>query len=433
MSRRRGKGEGSIVERRPGQWLAVLTVGIDANGRRRRKYVYGTTKKAVQDKLLALRSDAARGLIVATDRMTIAEFLRRWLKDSAKLRLRPTSYDRFEWFVEKQILPRIGGVQLTALTPAHVQALYASMIRDKKSARACQHVHVILHSALNEALRWGLVSRNVCDAVRRPRHVSKPIQPLDKEQVQKFLKHTRGKRLEALMILALTTGLRQGELLALDWKDLDLAAGTVSVRKTLVEIKGEFSIGEPKTAQSNRQVRLPEIAVQVLKVHKEKMLAEGNISAPVFCDSDGGYIRKSNLLRRDFRGILKAAKLPMIRFHDLRHTFATLSIAEGVPIKVIQEALGHSSVTLTLGTYSHVLPSMQEEAVTKLNRLFGTLDSQDRLYLGCTKAPEGAPAKKRARRKSKEKQEVNDGGWGGGRTHDLRLMRPSEMGFHRWQ
>src|SRR5205807_7025156 len=188
-------------------------------------------------------------------------------------------------------------------------------------------------------------------------------------QVIRLLEAAKGDRLEALYVLAVTTGLRQGELLGLHWDDIDLAGTALRVRHTLHELNGRLWIGEPKTRRARRQVDLPAIAVVALRNHRERMMIEGHPDELVFCDTRGGPLRKSNLVRRSFLPLLKRAGLPTIRFHDLRHTAATLLLAQGVHPKIVQERLGHSQISLTLDTYSHVLPGMGREAASKLDAL----------------------------------------------------------------
>jgi integrase len=195
------------------------------------------------------------------------------------------------------------------------------------------------------------------------------MQALAPDQVIRLLAAAKDDRLEALYVLAVTTGLRQGELLGLQWEDVDFPGAALHVRHTLHELNGRLWIGEPKTKRACRQVDLPAIAVVALRGHRERMLIEDRSDGLVFCDTQGGPLRKSNLLRRSFLPLLKRAGLPAIRFHDLRHTAATLLLAQGVHPKIVQERLGHSNIALTLDTYSHVLPGMGREAASKLDAL----------------------------------------------------------------
>jgi len=370
MKRRRGNGEGGVYRRDDGQWCASVTIGYDEVGKRRRRVVYGSTKAAALEKLAKLQADAVSGTLIETERITVAVFLKRWLEDSSRPAVRPATYRSYKGLIDNHINEQIGGVALSKLTPAHVQALYGAMERAKRSPRLRQMAHAVLHKALGQALKWNLVFRNVCDAVDKPRVARKAIQVLDIDQIRKFLKTTASDRLHALYVLAVSTGLRQGEILGLHWQDIDLKTAALSVRRQLSEDAGVLQLTEPKTDKGRRRVDLPEFAVEVLREHRKRMLAEGHPGPWVFCDSEGNPIRKSNMLRRSFFPLLLEAKVPRIRFHDLRHSAATLLLSQGVHPKIVQERLGHSQISLTLDTYSHVLPSMQREAAAKLDKLF---------------------------------------------------------------
>jgi len=205
---------------------------------------------------------------------------------------------------------------------------------------------------------------------RKPRVTRREMSVWNDSQVKTFLKVTRRDRLNALYVTALGTGARQGELFALRWSDVDFKAGTLTIQRNLDETRGKFVVKEPKTGRG-RTVHLPSFVIKALNKHRAAMLKEGNLDAPVFCDERGGYLRKSNVQRRSFDPLILKAKLPKIRFHDMRHCHATLLLLAGENVKTISERLGHSSIQVTLDTYAHVLPSMQQSAATKINRLLG--------------------------------------------------------------
>ena len=279
--------------------------------------------------------------------------------------------------MELHVLPMLGKVQLQKLSPQHLQKLYNQKLAEGYAPQTVKHIHRVLHRALGDALRWLLVARNICDAVDAPRVPKKEMQALTGEQAQQFLAVAAGDPLEALYVVALTTGMRQGELLGLKWTDLDLAVGTVQVRRTITRLaKKGFTVSEPKTAKSRRKIHLTHLAIEALKRHRirqnEAKLAAGpawDEQGWVFCNTVGRPIEVGNMIRRSFRRILTKAELPIIRFHDLRHSAASLLLSLGVHAKIVQELLGHSQISLTLDTYSHVLPSLQEEAVNRLNTL----------------------------------------------------------------
>ena len=366
--KRRGRGEGSIYQRSDGTWCATFSVGYSATGGRRRKTVFGDTKQEVQDKLTQDRAATLEGLFVEPNKLRVAAFLDRWLEDGAKPTVRATTYISYQGVVNNHIKSRIGGLMLSKLTPVHVQAMYADMDREGASPRLRQLTHAVLRRALKMAVKWGLVIRNVCDAVDPPRVAKREIATLSAEQVQVLLTAAKDERLFALFVLAIGTGMRMGEMFALHWKNVDLKRATLNVCQTLIELKGKLSLGEPKTAKSRRRIDLPLYAVAALKAHQKKMAGEGFGEVPwVFCNTTGGPLRRSHFHAYVFHPLLEAASLPHMRFHDLRHTSATLLLAAGVHPKIVQERLGHSQIAITLDIYSHVLPTMGLEAAGKLD------------------------------------------------------------------
>ncbi len=246
------------------------------------------------------------------------------------------------------------------------------------SASSVAHLHTVLHTALAQAEAWGVVPRNVARLVRPPRSPRREMTALTPEQVGGFLNAVRGDRLEALYVVAVTTGMRQGELLALRWKDIDLDARTVRVRTTLNATKSGIEFAEPKSARSRRQISLTITAVAALRRHRGAQLEERlrvGTSWPeydlVFASEVGGPLDGSNILRRSFYPLLRSAGLPRVRFHDLRHSAATLMLSRGVPLKIVSEILGHSQISITADTYMHVTAGMQREAAAALDAVLG--------------------------------------------------------------
>ncbi|MEI6806158.1 MAG: site-specific integrase [Myxococcaceae bacterium] len=370
MTKRRGNREGGLYQRADGVWCASLTIGGNSVGRRKRRVVYGKTKTEVQKKLLELQSSAANGTLTEPRRMKLAEYLKHWLEDIARPSIRASTYVRYDSLIRTHIIPLIGGAALTGLQPSILQNLYTNLEKKGASPRTREFVHAVMHKALKQALRLGYVQRNICDAVQKPRVPRKAMKCWSQEEANLFLSENSDDRFYALYVLALTTGLRQGELFGLKWEDVDFRGPSLAVRRTVIEISGILSTGEPKTAKGRRVVVLPEKVVIALKQHRERMLAEGHHTDWVFCDTKGGPLRKSNFRKNNFLRAVKRAKLPTIRFHDLRHTAATILLSQGVHPKVVQERLGHAQIAMTLDIYSHVLPSMQHEAAQKLNASF---------------------------------------------------------------
>ncbi len=359
-----------MCRRADGRWVATLCLGRDEAGRYRRRAVYAATQREAIDKLNRLRADDLNGALVAPDRTRVAEYLEGWLEDSVRPSTARSTYRCYRGFVRNHIAPVVGGVPLQRLTPQHVQSLYAEMERGGASPACRVAAHVVLRRALSQAVRFGLIGRNPCDAVTRPRAKRKEVSYLDAAQVRALLETARGDRLEALAVLAVATGLRQGELLGLQWHDVDLAAGTLAVRRQLLgHNDGSFELGELKTPKSRRLVELPAVAVAALAAHRGRLATPPLPADLVFTDTRGGPLRRSNLLRRWFVPLLARAGLPRVRFHDLRHTHATLLLTQGVNPKVVQERLGHSQISMTLDTYSHVVPSLQRDAARRLDEV----------------------------------------------------------------
>jgi integrase len=239
-------------------------------------------------------------------------------------------------------------------------------------------LHAALHRALEAALRLGLVVRNVSDRADVPRKRHREMSVLSPEQVHTFFGSIAGNRYEALYILALTTGMRQGELLGLKWSEVDLDDASLQVRASLQKVRGTFILAEPKTARSRRKVALTALAVEALRRHHANQVAQCLALGPAWQDRDlvftnriGNPVDRIDLMRREFLPLLQAAGLPPMRFHDLRHSAATLLLRQGVHPKVVAEMLGHSQISMTLDTYSHVLPDMQRDATVALDRLLG--------------------------------------------------------------
>lgn len=267
----------------------------------------------------------------------------------------------------------MGGLKLKALTPAHVQSLYRDRLDSGLSPATVHKIHVILHKALDQAVRWSLMLHNPTEVVKPPRPAPEGIRPLDREQAKALLEAAYGDRFEALYVSAVTTGLRQGELLGLRWEDIDLENGLIRIRRTLTRHKGRLILGEPKTKRSRRTVRLTEVAVEALKGHlarqMEQMKHLGDLYEDlglVFATERGTLVNPTNLRERSFAPLLRKAGLPTVRFYDLRHTCATLLLSRNVNPKIVSEMLGHATIAITLDTYSHVLPNMQDSAARAL-------------------------------------------------------------------
>jgi integrase len=279
--------------------------------------------------------------------------------------VRRSTYDRDSYLVNNHIKPVLGGLKLKKLNSAHVQSFYRDRLDAGLSASTVHKMHDILRRGLAQAVKWHLLPRNVADVVKPPRPVPTEMVALSADDTRRLLEAAGEYRLEALYILAVHTGMRQGEMLALRWQDVDMENAVVSVRRTLTRNGGKVAFGEPKTKKSRRSIRLTPQAVEALRSHLERQLRDMEILGDryqdqglVFTTDTGGPINPSNLRQRSFAALLKRAGLRHMRFHDLRHTCATLLLSRGVHPKFVQELLGHATIAITLDTYSHVMPSM---------------------------------------------------------------------------
>lgn len=375
MARKKGNGEGSISKYADGRWCGRLTV-TTPDGKRKRVAVYGKTKGEARVKLTKAMAEADEGLVFDAKNLTVREYLQRWLNDSVKSSVRRRTFESYAYVVRKHLIPGLGAAKLKALSPAQVQALYQHKLDSGLSRRTVQLVHTTLHKALKQAVRWGLVPRNVTEVVSAPRPEKKDIRPLDPEQAKDLLRTAHGARFEALYVLAVTAGLRRGEILGLKWDDLDLERRVVRVRRQIARNGGVFEFTTPKRGKG-RSVDLVSVAVEALVRHREGQMLEkrrlGNLwqdTGLVFTTEVGTPLDADNLIKRSFKPLLERAGLPQIRFHDLRHTCATLFLARGTNPKIVQEILGHANISQTMDTYSHVLPSIQSEAVAAMEGAF---------------------------------------------------------------
>jgi len=375
---KRGNGEGSITRRKSdGLYMARYTVET-ATGPKR-KAVYAKTRKEVAEKLTAAMSDAAKGIIAGGGPKTVGAFLTSWLEDSVRGSVRKSTYDRNESLCRVHLIPALGRKKLKTLGAADVAGFYRSRLDSGCSAASVHKMHETLHKALKQAVRWGYMTKNPADDVDPPKVHTEEVTPLTREEARRLREAVRGDRLEALYVTALHTGLRQGELLALRWDDVDLEGRTLQVRRTLTRDRGKLDVGPTKTAKGRRTVKLTRDAAEALREHLTRQLEEigvlGDSYGPgglVFATTKGTPINPTNLRKRSLAPLLVRAGLPHQTFHQLRHTAATILLLKNVNPKIVSEMLGHASIAITLDTYSHVLPNMQDSAVAAMEEAFSS-------------------------------------------------------------
>lgn len=378
---RRGRGEASIFQRESdGLWVGTVSLGFDGEGKRIRRTVYGNTKAEVQKKLDSLRTEVRTGNLPEAGSLTVGQLLDRWLTSDEQKSATRTHEER-ERLIKNHLKPRLGGVKLSKLNALHVEGLYADMVRDKVGPFAIRSAADVLSIALNAAVRLKLISSNPAAAVKKPKTPKREMLCLNDAQAKTVLAAAASAPIGPLVVAALGTGCRQGELLALTWEDVDLKNGTLTVRRSLAQTKAGFVTKEPKTSASRRTLTLPGFVVEALTALQALRLKAGLLDKPVFCTRNGGYLCKKNVLRA-FRGVVAKANKGIrsaaeaaqddamadgeggvkpisekVRFHDLRHTVASLLLSKGHSLKAVSQRLGHANPTMTLRVYAHTMPN----------------------------------------------------------------------------
>lgn len=378
---RRPRGEGSLFQNSAGVWIARCDLGFDETGHRRRWEARCQTKTEALRRLHEVQAKAKQGFKPGPERLTLGQHLEDWLENTVKVSVRGRTFESYCQIVRGHLTPGLGKARLTNITPQDVQKYLTQKHKGGLSARSVQYHRAILRGALNQALKWGLVARNVAALADPPRVRQREVQPLTLDQARVFLEAARGDRLEALYTTALSLGLRQGECLGLHWQDVDFDAGRLEVRTTLQRIGGKLQLVEPKTERSRRRLSLPAFAVAALREHRVRQLQErlqaGSLwvdSGLVFTTHFGGPIAKENL-RRPWARLLRDAKLPPIRFHDLRHSAASLLHAQGADARLIMGVLGHSQISTTMNVYAHIFEEAKQEAAVRMDAALGKTEA----------------------------------------------------------
>lgn len=299
---------------------------------------------------------------------TVKGFLASFMTAQVKHEVSSATYEMQTGYMNNHIIPILGNYKLTKLTPIDIKNFYSTKIEEGLSSGTIHNISNLLNKALRTATEWGLINKNVMQAVRRPSYSPKKIDVWTQEQAQIFMSGTVHSRFHVIYVIALSTGMRLGEITSLQWKHIDLANSTISVQQTIEVTKELIAIKEsPKTSASRRLITIPEYVTKMLRVHKLQQL-------PNNLDLVTPGIRKDllypSVLAKVFKADRDELKLPKIKFHGMRHTHATILLLMGVNPKVVQERLGHANISTTLNTYSHVLPSMQKETAAKLNDAF---------------------------------------------------------------
>ena len=364
-------GAGAKIDRVPNRDL-YRTRYTDASGKRRT--LYAKSKRELRERLTEALADRDKGLTYDGDTTPLSDHLDNWLETSVKGSVKPITYEQYERICRVHIKPsNIGKVKLSKLTPGHLQRFYQEKLNSGLAPASVRYMHATLHRALKQAHRWRLVRENVAAATDPPIPQPDEIRPLTAEQVKVLLFTARGERLEALFVVAVTAGLRIGELSSIQWSDLDMESGTLRVRRTLSRAKNGPRYTTPKNGKG-RNIKLTAMATEALKRHKVRQNAERLAAGAdwqddnlIFCRDDGRPLTRDLVARQNLKPLLKRAGLPESTTpHQLRHTCATLLLSRGVHPKFVQELLGHATIALTLDRYSHWIPSMGDQTATAM-------------------------------------------------------------------
>ena len=373
MAKKRGHGEGTIYQRSDGRWAAQVSIGIDAEGKPKRVTYYGKTRKEVQAKLDKARTEIQTGIFAEPSKGTFGAWLNRWLDVYKKPNIRPGSYANYEHVIRAHIIPSLGNIMLQALRADTLQDFYNQKVKTGRldgtgglAPSMIRLIHKIVSGCLKQAVKNRLITYSPAEGVLLPKMDKIEMSVLSREQVGQYLDAAKGHGLFPAFLLEMSTGLRKGELLGVRWQDIDFKAKTLNVRQTLYRVRlvkegrSELQLGEPKTAKSKRTIPLLPSVLMELKSHKVRQAEKKLFLQEAYQDNDlvfstalGKPICPTSL-QEVHKRILKKAGLPDVRFHDLRHTFATLMVEEKEDPKVLQEMLGHSKLATTYDTYVKV-------------------------------------------------------------------------------
>ncbi len=377
MAKKRANGEGSIRKRKDGRWEGRYTAGRDpVTGKQIFKNVLGKTQGEVREKLKKAIEESGRLDLTKAGKYTLGQWMDVWFENYAQIRVRPSSHQTYKGYIENHIKPNIGKIPIEKLTSLELQKFYRKLLTEGRvdrieaenqpkglSAKTVRNIHQVLSSALDLAVEQKLILVNPALKCALPKVEHREMQTLPAEQLAAFLQEAKNSGVYELYYLDLATGLRRGELLGLKWEDIDLDQGVIRVRRQVARINGKVQEMPLKTKNAYRSIAISQDAVQMLREMKDKGLGEY-----VFPSPTGGPISPDSVLNMLHR-VLQRAGLPPLRFHDLRHTFATLALQNGVDIKTVSGMLGHFSAGFTLDTYAHVTTAAQKEAANTMGNI----------------------------------------------------------------
>ncbi len=380
---------GSIIRRGKQSWRCKFDIGRGPDGVRQTRYLtVRGTKKDAQGALITALAAVNEGTHVDPSKLTVGEFLLKWLTEYAATAVSAKTYERYGEHVHKHLVPGLGTIALRDLAPLDIQRYYTKALTSGRlkgpgglSPRTVHHQHVILSQALRRAVKWRLLAINPAEAVDPPKVCQEEIEVLDDDELAKLLRTAKSTRSYPAIFLAATTGMRRGEVLGLRWRDIDLDGAKLTIAMALEETKSGLRLKSPKTPGSRRTITLPAVTVEALRRHRVQVLRERlalglgrDDDGPVFANFEGGHIQPRNFTKK-FTRLVKRAGVRQITLHGLRHSHITSLLRAGVNAKVVSERAGHASVAITLGLYAHALPDMQAEAAAKVDAVLrGVLD-----------------------------------------------------------
>jgi len=369
---------GRIIKRKgSSNYTIVLQMGLDsATGKRKQQWITaGTSKREAEKQMAKLIHELDNGNYVKPDKTRMKDYLERWLSDYAKPNLSPRSYDRYIGIINKYLIPELGSIHLTQLRPEHLQKHYTSGLNSGLSARTVRYHHALIHIALQTAVKWGWINRNVADAVDPPRFERSVMQTWNEDEVNRFLEAAKESHYYPLFYTALFTGMRRGELLALRWQDVDFIYSQIYISRSLHQLRnGSYIFTQPKSEKSRRTIALSSSLFFVLSEHRQVKETEALLMGQYLSDTDLvfnnlGKPLRPNTVTYAWQRIAARNGVKVIRLHDARHTHASLMLKQGIHPKIVQERLGHASIQMTLDTYSHVAPGIQQAAAESFDKL----------------------------------------------------------------
>lgn len=363
------KLRGNIRERSKGSYTITISLSNDpiTNKRRRKYYTVRGTKKDAEKFLTEKLRELDTGILGENINMNFTEYLKFWLQNSCNKNLSINTYEEYELKVNKHIVPYLGNIKLDKLKPLQIQNFYTLKLEQGLSERTVISFHKIIHRALEQALKWQLISINVCNGVEKPKVKKNKVDILNEKELKELLKIAKSTKLYVPVFIASYTGMRRGEILGLTWDNVDLKNNVIKIEKTLSSTKNGIVFTEPKTETSKRNIAISKDISQILKKVQVEQLKNkmrlGNLyqnNNLVCCKDNGDFINPKSF-SRDFHNLLKANNFKIIRFHDLRHTHASLLVKLGVHPKEISNRLGHSDIQITMNIYSHIYEETDKE------------------------------------------------------------------------